>query len=703
MTPRLTSSSHVAAAFLALFLIAPASASGQDWIKSMPGYEQFEKMRAEAGDAFVSGAATATWADDSKSFEYTFDGNGFLYDVKGRAAAQIEGGDEPAGGRRRGGPARGRQAESADSPDGTLKASYRDQNMWLSNADGTEEKALTIGGSVESRIKYGVASWVYGEELGQGTAMWWSPSGTHLAYYRFDESGVPDYYLQLDQTKLQSTVDTEAYPKAGVPNPVVDLVIYDVAAGTNTTIDIRDGKPFTDDVVGHYAYNVNWTPDGSELLINRTNRRQNILELAACSPTTGSCRTVVRDEWPASWVRNRPTMQFLDDGQRFIWASERSGWLNYYLYSLDGTLLSTLTNHEFEVASIVSVDEKAKVLWYMARSGDNHMKLQLHTVRLDGTGDKRLTDPTLDHAVRLSPDRKFFVDVSQTHATAPVTNLMDSTGKTVAEVAKSDLTRFHELGLETNELFTYMAADGVTELHGILSKPSNFDASRMYPLLVSVYAGPNTNGARETFRTASALTEYGFLVASLDSRSANGRGKHFLDAIYEKLGIVEVDDQAAGVKALRERDYVDGERVGVFGTSYGGYVSAMAILRYPDVFQTASASSPVTDWRHYDTIYTERYMWKPQENTSGYDEGSVVTYVDNLEGRLMLYYGTADNNVHPSNMMELIQALQGAGKSFDVQVGPDRGHSGINQYRMMEFFIQNLVLTGPRLKATPGG
>ncbi|MFT4606048.1 MAG: dipeptidyl-peptidase-4, partial [Rhodothermales bacterium] len=197
-------------------------------------------------------------------------------------------------------------------------------------------------------------------------------------------------------------------------------------------------------------------------------------------------------------------------------------------------------------------------------------------------------------------------------------------------------------------------------------------------------------------------TEYGFLVASLDSRSAGGRGKRFLDAIYEKLGVVEIDDQAAGVKALRERPYVDGSRVGIYGSSYGGYASAMALMRYPDVFQAASASSSVTDWRHYDTIYTERYMWKPQENTTGYDEGSVMTYVDNLEGSLMIYYGTADNNVHPSNSMQLIKALQEAGKSFEVQVGPDRGHSGINRERMMEFFIQNLVMSPSSAKSAEG-
>jgi dipeptidyl-peptidase 4 len=259
----------------------------------------------------------------------------------------------------------------------------------------------------------------------------------------------------------------------------------------------------------------------------------------------------------------------------------------------------------------------------------------------------------------------------------------------VSEIAKSDITNYRQ---QPVEMFTFTAADGVTMLHGMLHKPANFDPNRKYPVLVSVYGGPATNGARETFTTASPLTAYDFLVVTLDSRSAAGRGKRFLDAIYEKLGTVEIDDQAAGVKSLCVRTYVDCSRVGIYGTSYGGYASALAILRHPDVFQAASASSPVTDWRHYDTIYTERYMWTPQGNAAGYDEGSAMKYVDRLRGRLMIYYGTADNNVHPNNSMQLIQALQKAGKSFEVQVGPDRGHTAISMDRMMEFFIENLVL-----------
>ena len=684
-------------ALVAAFGSLAAPAHAQDRLPSMPGYERYSSMAPQMRDAYTSGALSVDWADDGRSFTYEHGDVRYRYDIGARRAVQIEAPAEQAGrggrGGRGGGPARGRQFESADSPDGALRAFYRDRNLWIANADGTNERQVTTDGSADDRIKYGTASWVYGEELGQRTAMWWSPDASKLAFYRFDEKPVTDYFLQLGQTEIQSTVDIEAYPKAGTPNPVVELFVHDLASGTKTRVDVRDGQPFTDDAVGHYVYNVGWTPDGTELLINRTNRRQNVMELAACSPSTGACRAVVREEWPTGWVDNRPTLRWLEDGRRFIWESERTGWRNYYLHDLGGRLIATLTNHDgFEAGNIVRVDEDAGVMWYMARDGDNHMKIQLHRVGLDGRNDRRLTDPAYNHSVSIAPDGRHFVDVAQTHDSPPATRLLDADGRVIATLAESDMTRFDELGLERVELFTFTAADGVTELHGMLHKPSNFEPSRSYPVLVSVYGGPATNGARETFTTPNPLTEYGFIVLTLDSRSAAGRGKRFLDAIYMKLGTVEIDDQAAGVRALWDRPYIDKDNVGIYGTSYGGYASALALLRHPDVFHAASASSPVTDWRHYDTIYTERYMWTPQENAEGYDAGSAMRYVADLRGRLMLYYGTADNNVHPNNTMQLIAALQRAGKSFEVQVGPDRGHSGINSERMMEFFIEHLVM-----------
>jgi dipeptidyl-peptidase-4 len=717
-----------AIAVSATVLVFGTQPSAQDRLRTMPGYERFQKISAESRDAVRSGALSVTWTT-ATTFEYVRDGKRFTFDVQtgtatetGTAAAEPTGRGRGGRGGTGGQPERGRQFEAAESPDKKFRAVYRDRNVHIVDTATNSETAVTTDGSEQARIKNGTASWVYGEELAQRTAMWWSPSGTKLAYYRFDESKVPDYFLQLGQTKLQSTMDIEAYPKAGVDNPIVDLFVYDVATKKSTRIDVRGGHAFTNDVIGHYVYRVAWSPDGSELLFNRTNRRQNVMEFTAANPSTGTTRVIVREEWPTGWVENSPGITWLRDGKRFIWESERNGWNNFYLYDISGKLIAPLTTHTtFEAANLVKVDEAAGVMFYMARSGDNHLKLQLHRVGLDGKGDVRLTDRAFHHTVAscmagtgapafaaagscgISPDNRHFVDVYQTHNTAAATRLVDATaGKVVAELAQSDLTKFNQIGLNTVEMFTFTAADGKTPLRGLLHFPSNFDASKKYPALLAVYGGPASasNTARETFVSPSALTEYGFLVINLDTRASPGMGKRLLDSLYLKLGQTEIDDLAAGINALRSRPYFDSARVGAFGTSYGGYASALLLLRHPDVLAAAAASSPVTAWHHYDTIYTERYMWIPQENKAGYDAGSAMTYAKDLKGRLMLYYGTADNNVHPSNSLQLIQALQQAGKSFDVQVGPDLGHTGLNQQRMMEFFIENLVMRPAAMSAT---
>lgn len=672
----------------------------------MPRYERYERLRREIFASVTGGAVQANWARDSRSFTFMKGGTFTRYDVQTGRTTEAKQEEDTAESlpssvqmqQQRARPERGRQFDVAYSPDGKIKAFYKDRNLHLVNIDGSNPIDVTTDGSVANRTKYGTGSWVYGEELEAHEAMWWSPDGKKLAYYKFDESKTPDYYVAMQQTKIQDTLDTEAYPKAGAPNPIVDLFIYDVVEKRSVLVDKAVDNPD----LAEYVYDVRWSPTGAELLFNRTNRKQNHMELCAANRDTGQSRVVVDESWPATWVENHPPIIWLEDksqGQRFLWLSERNGFRNIYMGNLDGSPLKPVTQYSsFEVQNVVDVDEPTHTIFYMARDGDNPYKLQLHRIGYDGTQDKRLTDPQLNHAVQISPNHKYFLDLSQNLTTPQSTALCDaSTGKVLSQVAKADTSKFEKLGLKKAERIVFKAADGVTDCYGFITFPSDFSPNQKYPVAVSVYGGPESGLGSERFQLPNPITEMGFVTAWFDGRGTSGRGRAFEDAVYKKLGIVEIDDQAAGVKYLAQRPYIDGKRVGIAGTSYGGYASAMALLRHPEAFRVAAASSPVTDWRNYDSIYTERYMSLPTENDNkvGYDAGSAMTYAKDLNGRLMLFYGTADNNVHPSNTLQLVDRLQSFGKSFDVMVGPDRGHSMMNFDRQLEYFVDNLILTKP--------
>lgn len=673
--------------FVALAPFAgPNSESAGSGETLMARLDRYDRLRNQISQSVKRGEIVPTWADDSESFTYVRDNKTYRFDVAKRVA-ELQEGTPPAPRRRRPtAPDRGRQNPSVTSPDGKLRAVTRDGNVFL-ETDGKAAKPLTTDGG-KNRVKYGIASWVYGEELGVRDAMWFSPDGKFLAYYRFDESEVKDYFLALDVAKVQNRLDVEAYPKAGTANPKVELRITEIA--TLNTVIVEGG--FGDPTLGEYLYAVRWSPKGEALLFNRTNRKQNVMQLCAADPATGKARTIV-EERATTWTDNSPECTFLKDGQRFVWATEGNGFRNLELRNLDGKRLATLTNHGFDVERSLRVDEECGEVWYLARSGSTPYHLQVHRVGLDGKNDRRLTDPDLHHNAWVSPNAGHFVIVRQTREQAPTTVLCDRDGRELARVAESDLTAYAEMKLRPVETFRFLAADGKTECFGNLHRPRDFDPAKRYPLMVGVYAGPESGGDGERFLTPDGLTELGFLVATFDGRGTNGRGKAFRDAVYGKLGIVEIDDQAAGVRALATRPYVDGKRVGIHGTSYGGYATVMALLRHADVFHAGVASSSVTAWENYDTIYTERYMglpWKG-ENDAGYAAGSAMPLAANLKGRLLLYYGTADNNVHPANTYQLVQALQRARKRFDVLPGPDLGHVGAPPRVTAAFFLEHLM------------
>jgi dipeptidyl-peptidase-4 len=699
---------HVPVAILVAILVAtllavpagPVRAQGAsvvERLRALPGYDRHEALSWQIPGSVALGEITATWAADSSSFDYTFRGRRWRFDVGSRRPTPIDhespfvAGGAPSS--RWGSPlSRRTAATSVTSPGGARVARVRDRNIWI-HALGRREHAITADGSASARVSYGTAPRAY-SELRQHDGMWWSPSGRHLAYYRVDERGVPDHPLRIEDAGGTSHIETITYPEPGKAAAIVDLFVYDVQTMTHTRLDVRDGRPETGDSVGYYVYRVSWSPDGTELLLHRANRGQNVMELAACAPGTGACRVVVHEAWPTGWVSEPPPVRWCSDGRRFVWTSARTGFANLYLYDLTGARPTALTTHAFEVTGVVDLDEHDGVVYYLARDGDNFMKPQLHSVKLDGTNERRLTNPAFMHSVQLSPDRRFFVDVAQAHDTPPITYVVDArTGETVAEVATSDLTTFNRLGLKTLETFTYLASDGRTPLYGSIQFPSNFDPSKRYPVLVPVYGGPESSitAVTERFTVPSPTTEYGLLIVTLSSRAAPGMGKRTLDAIHRTLGQADVDDLAAGIASLSSRPYVDRARIGVYGTSYGGYTAAMLALRYPALVAAASASSPVTAWEHYNAIYAERYMGTPQDNPEGYRLGSPITHAANLDGRLLLYFGTADHNVHPSHALALVRALERANKRVEVHVGTGEDHTSVGYGRMMEFFLERLI------------
>ncbi len=681
---------------LLLVSVFVAKGAAQDALQTMPRYDRYSRLQREIQSSVISGSVAVTWADDSRSFFYAFQGKNYRYDLENRKAeVTTETAPTPKQDPRRrqrggGAPERGRQFTAATSPDGKLKSVTRDRNVFISNADGKNEFQVTADGNAATRVKYGTASWVYGEELGVREAMWWSPDSRKLAFYRFDESSVKDYFITLDEGKVQDRLDTEAYPKAGAPNPKAEILIYDLESKKSIKVDTS----FGDSSLGEYVYDVRWSEDGKHLFYNRTDRKQKVMQFCEASPINGTSRLVVEERQPQSWAENHPEVMFLKDGHRFIWSSERSGFKNFYLYDLEGGFIRDLTDNRVDAISIAKLDEDHGQLYYTAYGTTNPYLRQLHRVDLDGTGETTLTDSQLDHEVTLAPDGSHFTDIAQSPVQPSSTRLVDQKGKVLDTVVKSDLTKFEALGLKKAEVFRGLAADGKTEIYGVLHFPSDFDPSKKYPLLLTVYGGPESGGINPRFQTPTAITELGFIVVNVAGRGTVGRGKAFRDAVYGKLGNVEIDDQNAGIRSLADRPYVDMKRVGVFGTSYGGYSTVMLMLRHPETFAAGCASSSVTDWLNYDSIYTERYMGLPQEgeNKAGYDAGSAMKYAGKLRGKLMLYFGSADNNVHPSNTYQLTQALENAGRGYDMQVGTDRGHSQINTVRMWEYFVTHLIL-----------
>jgi len=665
-------------------------AGAQDRFEKLPGFEKFQEANRIAAELSRQGRiADLAWSEDGKRATYRVGDQWFAIDLTGQpieaATTTVEQAvplDRGSGSGRRG-PARGRQFDKVDSPDGIWTAEHRAGNLVLVKKDGSGEVAVTTDGGGDH--KYATGSWVYGEELDQNTAMWWSPDSSMIAFYEFDESNVRDFYVLTKLTDVNVELYPEAYPKPGQPNPVVGLRVYHLESGETVKVDVGENPD-------QYVYTISWRPREEELIYHRTNRHQNVLEVMAADPATGDSRVVVTEQ-QETWQENSPTLRWLADGERFVWESERAGYKHYELRHADGSLLAPLTSGDYPCNSIERIDEEAGWLYYTAFSSQNPLHVQLHRVRLDGSEASRLTPDDLNHTfISISPDHSRFIAMNESVETPPTTHLFDMWGHRLLTLAKTDTSAVNGRGVA--ELFSYKADDGVTDLYGILYKPSDFDPSKKYPLLIDAYGGPLSQSVRARWSPVNPYCEFGMLIAEIDNRGTRNRGKAFEGAVYQKLGIVDIKDQVDGVAHLAQREYVDASRVGITGHSYGGYLAALGVLKYPDVFHVAVAGAPVTDWRNYDTIYTERFMRTPQENPEGYAQGSCLTFADQLKGKLLLLHGMEDDNVHPSNSWQLIHKLQQARKPFDMMFFPTSGHgigSPSHNPVKWEYLVDHLV------------
>ena len=544
------------------------------------------------------------------------------------------------------------------SPDFTRYAFVRDyDHLWLFDPATGQEDHLGQGTSEDNLIGF----------LEAGPWYVWSPDSRHIAYLKAAQSGTP--YPITYSVPQHARVAWFKYPFTTDSTPKLELWVADVATKqsvkvTETTVE----QPFIRDIT--------WLPNGSEVTYQVYDRWISRRELKAAEPATGKSRSILVDA-DSTFLNPEHNFRVLADGKRFLWSSERTGWRHIYLYDLSGRELRQLTRGEWETTEIIRVDEAAGWVYFTATDSLGIDLGVFHRVKLDGTGLTRLTPDAGTHHVSMDSTGKFFTDDWSSLSTPRTVVLRSADGKVVRELATTSITRVTELGLHQPELLRLTGADGSTVLSGVLFKPADFDPAKKYPVIVSVYGGPHSKQVRDTYSTTdfrARLSQLGFLVAEFDARGTPYRGKKFQSGNYLRLGQADVDDQAAAMRELAKRPYVDGTRVGVTGISHGGYMTLMMMLRYPDVFQVGVAGAPIADLRNGPRLYIGRVMRTPEANPEGYAKGDAVALAGSLKGRLLIHHGTDDRNAVIGNTYQFVRKAVDAGRPVDLMVYPDGVH-----------------------------
>ncbi|MGQ1784242.1 S9 family peptidase [Saccharicrinis sp. GN24d3] len=615
-------------------------------------------------------------------YRHSFKADFYVYDIKRKEIKALS--------------EEGKEQVATFSPNGEMVAYVKDNNIYINKLKFGTTAQITDDGEF-NKIINGIPDWVYEEEFGYNKALEWSPNSMELAFVRFDESKVKEFAFPLykgshpayEENALYPGEYTFKYPKAGETNSEVSVNVFHVKNRTTKTMKIEDKEEY-------YIPRIRWTYEDGKLAILKMNRLQNQFDLLianTASTLTKNIFTHRNEYYIAEDVLDNLT--FLSNGKHFIYVGELDGYNHIHLYTMAGMKIRQLTKGEWDVMEYYGYDAKKKMVYYKAAEKSPTQR-EVYSVSLDGKKKYKLSQKEGTNTAVFSSNYKYFINYYSSTSTPPKITLHDQSGKLIrtlednAEFAK----KMDEYEISPKEFFSFTTSEGI-ELNGWMVKPLNFDASKKYPVLMTQYSGPNSQKVLDKWGIGweQYLAAEGYVVACVDPRGTGARGEQFRKCTYMKLGQLESDDQIEAAKYLGSLHYCDANRMAIWGWSYGGFMSSSCLSKGNGVFKVGIAVAPVTNWRYYDSVYTERYMRRPQENAKGYDNNSPINMAENLTGRLFLIHGTADDNVHYQNTLEYVEQLVQAGKQFDMFVYPNRNHSifggntRMHLYQMMSDYL----------------
>ena len=560
--------------------------------------------------------------------------------------------------------------EPTFSPDGTKIGYAKENDLFIYDIASKAITQVTTDGK-KNEIINGIADWVYEEEFAFVRAFDWSSDSKKLAFIRFDESKVPQFSMDMYQKDLYPTSQTFKYPKAGEKNSEVSLHIFEVGSKSAKKINLGNYSDF-------YIARMKWTNDANILSAQVLNRHQDNLDLIFVDGTIGTAK-VILNEKDKAYVDVTDNLTFLKDNS-FIWTSEKDGFNHIYLYDKTGKLKNQVTKGKWEVTSYYGFDEKTKTVFYQSVENGSTVR-DVYKISLDGKKKVKLSSQVGTNGATFSPDFTYYINTYSSVTTPPTYTLNSSKdGKQAQEIVNNTplVEKIKKYDLPTKEFFELTTEKG-HKLNAWMIKPKDFDANKKYPVFMYQYSGPGSQEVANNWLDTNdmwfmMLSQQGYITVCVDGRGTGYKGADFKKCTQKELGKFEVEDQIDAAKVIGNYAYVDKSRIGIFGWSYGGFMSSNCLFKGADVFKMAIAVAPVTNWRFYDSIYTERYMTTPQENASGYDDNSPINHVNKLKGNFLLIHGTADDNVHVQNSMQMIEALVQANKQFDWAIYPDKNH-----------------------------